>query len=132
MGTVRIRAAVDGVGGGFRMPTVACRFGSGEISRGGTGTGFDLEPSTNRCVRSVCPPKPAAKRQSKFPQVSDRTNRYLKAMSRAPAAMRPAPAYSWSESFSPRNRAAKTSTSTTLNLSTGATCDALPNWSARK
>jgi hypothetical protein len=35
-------------------------------------------------------------------------------------------------SFSPSNNAPKMATSTTLSLSTGATCAALPNLSARK
>ena len=50
----------------------------------------------------------------------------------APAATSATPSQFSAESLSPRNSTPKTATSTTLNLSIGATCAALPSFSARK
>ena len=50
----------------------------------------------------------------------------------APAATSATPSQFSAESFSPRNSTPKIATSTTLNLSIGATCAALPSFSARK
>ena len=50
----------------------------------------------------------------------------------APAATSATPSQFTAESFSPRNSTPKMATSTTLNLSIGATCAALPSFSARK
>ena len=53
-------------------------------------------------------------------------------ISTAPAAMRTMPSQFGSDGRSPRNSTANTATSTTLSLSMGATCDALPSLRARK
>lgn len=57
---------------------------------------------------------------------------YFKAIRSDPPAINAAPTYSRAVSFSPRNSAANASANTTLSLSTGATCETLPNWSALK
>jgi hypothetical protein len=56
----------------------------------------------------------------------------LMAMITAPAAIRPMPIHPVAEGRSPRNANAKSATSTTLNLSIGATIEAGPSLSARK
>jgi hypothetical protein len=50
----------------------------------------------------------------------------------APSPISPTPAQLCQDRCSPRNSAAKIATSTTLSLSIGATCAALPSFSARK
>src|SRR5579862_9138985 len=52
--------------------------------------------------------------------------------STAPAAMRAMPSQFGNDGRSPRNSTANTATSTTLSLSMGATCDAVPSLRARK
>ena len=57
---------------------------------------------------------------------------YLTATNTAPAEMSPTPSQLGRDSSSPRNRTPNSATSTTLSLSMGATCAALPILSARK
>ena len=54
------------------------------------------------------------------------------ATSTAPQAIRMTPSQFGSDNFSPRNKTANIATNTTLSLSIGATCAALPSLSARK
>jgi hypothetical protein len=54
------------------------------------------------------------------------------ATSAAPSAISATPSQLTMVSFSPSNKLPKIATSTTLSLSTGATCAALPSLSARK
>ena len=54
------------------------------------------------------------------------------ATSTAPSAISATPSQLTMVSFSPSNKLPKIATSTTLSLSTGATCAALPSLSARK
>jgi hypothetical protein len=56
----------------------------------------------------------------------------LMAMITAPVAIRPMPIHPVAEGRSPKNANAKSATSTTLNLSIGATIEAGPSLSARK
>ena len=86
--------------------------------------------ATRAAVRRTL--RPLSPLQSPKAVRSQPRNQRLKASNSTPAATNAMPDHSRSDGRSPRNANAKTATSTTLSLSTGATFEASPIFSARK
>jgi len=126
---VRLRVATKTSLGGARQPQVQQIIGMQVrelATRHRPGVMVSIEAR-----RPLLDTRQATERRAKL---IDQTHFYqrLNANTKTPLATRPMPSHSRADGRSPRNAKANTATSTRLNLSTGATFDASPIWSARK